>query len=68
MKDQQPAHRDSTGWFKSTASVAGNDTCVEVRFGTAAVGVRDSKNPAGGAFWVRPDAWRSFIARAGRPV
>jgi uncharacterized protein DUF397 len=66
MEDQLPRGRD-TGWFKSTFSVTANDTCVEVRIITAtAVGVRDSKNPGAGTFWVRPDAWTSFLARIGR--
>lgn len=62
VEDPHHTSRD-TGWFKSTASVAGNDTCVEVRLLATAVGVRDSKNPGVGAFWVSPDAWRSFLDR-----
>jgi hypothetical protein len=63
MDGQVKTNRD-TGWFRSTFSVTGNDTCVEVRIITAtAVGVRDSKDPAAGAFWVRPEAWASFLGR-----
>jgi hypothetical protein len=66
MDGQGRTNRD-TGWFRSTFSVTGNDTCVEVRIITAtAVGVRDSKDPAAGAFWVSPDAWASFVSRIRR--
>jgi hypothetical protein len=51
-----------TGWFKSSHSGSGNDTCVEVRLTGDAVGLRDSKNPDGGALRVDPAAWASFIA------
>lgn len=52
-----------TSWFKSSYSDGGNDTCVEVRLVAGQrVGVRDSKNPDGGAFWVTPGAWAGFVA------
>lgn len=54
--------RDS-GWFKSSYSGSGNDSCVEVRLG-GSIGVRDSKNPDSGAFWVKPAAWAAFLAAA----
>jgi hypothetical protein len=51
-----------TGWFKSSRSGGANDACVECRIVSGhGVGVRDSKNPAGGAFWVEPAAWSSFV-------
>lgn len=50
-----------TGWFKSSYSGAANDTCVEVRLTGDIVGLRDSKHPDGGAFWVGPVAWGSFL-------
>mgnify|MGYP001070474548 CR=1 FL=1 len=54
-----------TGWFKSSRSGAADDQCVEVRIlADRAVGVRDSKNAAGGALWVAPPAWDSFVSRA----
>lgn len=49
-------------WFKSSYSGADN-VCVEVAFlppGT--VGVRDSKNPAGGALDFTSSAWSAFTA------
>lgn len=51
-----------TGWFKSSYSAAASDTCVEVRLTGEAVGLRDSKHPDGGALWVDPFVWMSFIA------
>lgn len=50
------AHAD---WRKSSRS---NDTqaCVEVALTTAVAGVRDSKNPAGGALVVPTAAWAVF--------
>lgn len=50
-------------WRKSTFS--GPETeCVEVAFRPGAVGVRDSKNPAGGALVLPEPAWREFIRQA----
>lgn len=51
-------------WFKSTWSGEG-DNCVEVAFlASGRVGIRDSKNPAGGALVVSPSAFTGFIAAA----
>jgi len=50
-----------TGWFKSSHSGGGSDSCVEVRPG-GSIGVRDSKNPDGGALWLSPTAWSAFLA------
>lgn len=54
-------------WRKSSRS-GGNNNCVEVAFMHDAVGVRDSKDPAGPAFVLRPGAWSAFVAgvRAGQ--
>ena len=53
-----------TGWFKRSYSDAGNDQCVKVRIiGGEAVGVRDSKNPGGGALWLAPSAWTAFVTQ-----
>ncbi|MFE7742891.1 DUF397 domain-containing protein [Nocardia sp. NPDC057455] len=50
-------------WFKSSYSSAEKD-CVEVAFlGAGAVGVRDSKDPAGPALVFPADEWHSFTAR-----
>ena len=52
-----------TGWFKSSRSNSGGDNCVEVRMVADGpmIGLRDSKNPAGGAFWVSSEAWSRFV-------
>ncbi|MGP4014283.1 DUF397 domain-containing protein [Saccharopolyspora sp. 5N708] len=53
-----------SGWFKSSRSTSGNETCVEVRIiAESTVGVRDSKDQEAGAFWVPPVAWASFIGQ-----
>ncbi|WP_280213619.1 DUF397 domain-containing protein [Nocardia cyriacigeorgica] len=49
-------------WFKSSRSDAVKD-CVEVAFLDAGlVGVRDSKNPSGGALVFGPTEWAAFTA------
>ncbi|MFE3446466.1 DUF397 domain-containing protein [Nocardia sp. NPDC059180] len=49
-------------WFKSSRSDATQD-CVEVAFLDAElVGVRDSKNPSGGALVFGPGEWQAFTA------
>jgi hypothetical protein len=53
-----------TGWFVSSYSGAGNETCVEVRIRPTAVGVRDAKNRTGGTVWLHPRAWTKFLAQA----
>jgi hypothetical protein len=54
-----------TGWFTSSYSGSGNETCVEVRIIRGhTVGVRDSTDPEGGAFLVTPHAWAAFLAHA----
>jgi hypothetical protein len=53
-----------TGWFTSSFSMAGNDNCVEVRITPGTVGVRDSKAPAAGEFWLNPTAWTAFLTLA----
>ncbi|MBY8849959.1 DUF397 domain-containing protein [Saccharothrix longispora] len=52
-----------TGWFTSSRSNGGGDQCVECRLLADRVGVRDSKNPGGGALWVGPAAWEAFLRR-----
>lgn len=50
-------------WHKSTFS--GPETeCVEVAFVPGEIGVRDSKNPAGGALVLPEPAWRELIRHA----
>ncbi|HEX9337687.1 MAG TPA: DUF397 domain-containing protein [Pseudonocardiaceae bacterium] len=58
-----------TGWFKSSNSSSGSESCVEVRLADS-IGVRDSKNRNGGALWLPPTAWAAFLATAPmvRPV
>ncbi|WP_067565310.1 DUF397 domain-containing protein [Nocardia acidivorans] len=49
-------------WFKSTHSQPTQD-CVEIaHLSAGAVGVRDSKNPAGPALVFSADQWDSFLA------
>ncbi|MBF6285187.1 DUF397 domain-containing protein [Nocardia cyriacigeorgica] len=49
-------------WFKSRHSDASKE-CVEVAFiNGGAVGVRDSKNPTGGALIFSPSEWDAFTA------
>ncbi|NEW38696.1 DUF397 domain-containing protein [Nocardia cyriacigeorgica] len=49
-------------WFKSSRSDATKD-CVEVAFLSAGlIGVRDSKNPSGGALVFKPGVWETFTA------
>jgi uncharacterized protein DUF397 len=52
-----------TGWFKSSHSDAGNDSCVQVRITSEAVGVRDSKAPAAGELWLTAPSWAAFLGR-----
>jgi hypothetical protein len=47
-------------WRKSSYS-GNNSNCVEVAFAER-VGVRDSKDPAGGHLTVPPESWRAFLA------
>ncbi|GIL28759.1 DUF397 domain-containing protein [Actinocatenispora comari] len=51
----------SQRWFKSSRSGSESD-CVEVAFGVAAVGVRDSKDREGPVLVLGPAAWRAFTA------
>jgi hypothetical protein len=50
-------------WRKSTRSTGGGGNCVEVAQNLpGVVGVRDSKDPAGGTLTVSPAAWSMFTA------
>lgn len=50
-------------WFKSSFS-NGSQTCVEVRFDSDQVSVRDSKDPAGPILTVTPTEWTAFLRGA----
>jgi len=51
-------------WRKSSRSGSGtNGACVEVAYVSAAVGVRDSKNPAAGHLTFGDAAWQGFVKR-----
>lgn len=49
-----------TLWRKSSYSSGGNGNCVEVGFG-AAIGVRDTKDRAGGTLEFDRPAWTAFV-------
>jgi hypothetical protein len=51
----------NTGWFKSTHSDSGNDSCVEVRIDGAAVAVRDTKDRDSGMLDLTAGAWEAFL-------
>ncbi|MFF8696034.1 DUF397 domain-containing protein [Streptomyces sp. NPDC015144] len=51
-------------WQKSSHSGDQLEACVEVAACTAAVHIRDSKNPDGPTFTVGPTAWTSFAGYA----
>jgi uncharacterized protein DUF397 len=52
-----------TGWRTSSYSTAGQN-CVEVAVNDQVVGLRDSKNPAGGSLVLSPRTWAAFLATA----
>jgi hypothetical protein len=58
---------DRALWRKSSHSGDNGGNCVEVAGLPGSVAVRDSKNPAGPALAVAPQAWAAFTAavRAG---
>ena len=49
-----------TGWFKSSKSSSGSESCVEVRLADS-IGVRDSKNRDGGTLCLSATAWAAFL-------
>ncbi|NHD18012.1 MULTISPECIES: DUF397 domain-containing protein [unclassified Actinopolyspora] len=51
-----------TGWFTSSYSGGNNNTCVEARFTTRGIDVRDSKNPRQGHLSFTTPQWSSFLA------
>ena len=61
------ALRGPVNWRKSSRSKQQGD-CVEVGFAPDAVGVRDSKNRAGGVLAFGPGQWDAFTSavRAGK--
>jgi hypothetical protein len=52
--------RGSFTWRKSSYS-SDQANCVEVAVTEELVGVRDSKDPEGGALELRTDHWRRFL-------
>ncbi|MFI8929680.1 DUF397 domain-containing protein [Streptomyces sp. NPDC053474] len=56
------------GWFKSSYSDGTPSSCLEVADltrqarGSAGVGIRDSKDPAGPALLLGLPAWKAFLA------
>lgn len=57
MRTGQEDRRD---WRKSSYSGGSDNSCVEVAFDAAQVGVRDSKNVTGPTLAFSPTAWRAF--------
>jgi hypothetical protein len=52
----------SAAWRRSSYTGSNGGNCVEVAFSlTAAVAVRDSKNPGAGTLVLTPAAWRALI-------
>jgi hypothetical protein len=49
-------------WRKSSRSNGANGACVEVAFGPATTGVRDSKNPGDGMLVFGAASWCAFAA------
>ncbi|MQA07494.1 MAG: DUF397 domain-containing protein [Pseudonocardiaceae bacterium] len=49
-------------WRKSSRSNGAGNECVEVAQVLGLVGVRDSKNRAGGALTLSTDGWTGFLA------
>jgi hypothetical protein len=52
---------EAASWRRSTRCP--NAACVEVGYGVAVIGVRDSQDPDGGRLEFSPAAWRAFAAR-----
>lgn len=52
-------------WRKASCST-NTDNCVEVALDTGEVGVRDTKDRAGGELAVESLAWRTFTSQLGR--
>jgi Domain of unknown function (DUF397) len=59
----QASGADRRAWRKSSYSGGGNN-CLEVAAagGTAAIAVRDSKNPDGGYLTFGAGAWTAFVS------
>lgn len=49
--------------WRTSSRTQGQGQCVEVGFGDGQVGVRDSKNRAGGCLTVDPRQWDAFVDR-----
>ncbi|MEU6745506.1 DUF397 domain-containing protein [Spirillospora sp. NPDC046719] len=49
-------------WRKSSRSSEAGDNCVELASLGEAVGIRDSKNPAGAKLTLRRDEFASLVA------
>jgi hypothetical protein len=57
---------NTQAWTKSSHS-GGNGACVEVASPTtAAVAIRDSKDPHGPALGFTPESWSAFVADVSR--
>ncbi|WP_326562869.1 DUF397 domain-containing protein [Micromonospora sp. NBC_01796] len=53
-------------WRKSRRSDSNGGQCVEVAVRSGAVGLRDSKDPAGPVLVFTPDCWTTFVGAVRR--
>lgn len=56
-------NHDKTRWFTSSRSGGANPDCVEVRFTSAGIDVRDSKNPHTAHLTFNRTTWAKFLHR-----
>ncbi|WP_431980171.1 DUF397 domain-containing protein [Streptomyces qinglanensis] len=61
--EQEAARLDELSWHKSSYSGSGGGNCLEVAHRSAAVYVRDSKEPRGPVLSVSTAQWKMFIDR-----
>lgn len=54
-------------WWRKSSYSGGDNNCVEVAAGSAAISVRDTKRPHGEALRFSPAAWHAFTRDLRRP-
>lgn len=55
------ADRNAGGWFTSSYSGANNNSCLEARFTTTGIDIRDSKDRRGGHLNFDAPRWADFL-------